>query len=84
MTLALNFLGGRADGTSAYQGTDVRGHFSIDGLAPGEYEVVAQVYVFGSNHQLMSDRQHVSLAEGGDMTVTLTLDLGALPKGGRP
>ena len=63
---------------------DVRGHFSIDGLVPGEYEVVAQAYVFGSNHQFMSDRQHVSLAEGGDMTVTLTLDLGALPKGGRP
>ncbi|MBC7928952.1 MAG: carboxypeptidase regulatory-like domain-containing protein [Rubrivivax sp.] len=62
---------------------DARGRFVIEGLAPGEYEIRAQVYSNAGVYQ--SDAQHASLAENGDMNVALTLDLSApRNRGGRP
>lgn len=62
---------------------DTRGRFVIEGLAPGEYEVRANVYSSTASYQ--SDTHHASLAENGDMNVALTLDLSApLNRGGRP
>ncbi|MDT7806640.1 MAG: hypothetical protein QOJ70_453 [Acidobacteriota bacterium] len=55
---------------------DVRGFFRVEGLPAGEYEVV--VRVFGAGRVGMSDRQHVSLAEGGEVSVSPTVDLSKL------
>jgi hypothetical protein len=50
---------------------DARGRFQIEGLPAGEYEVQARA--FGSGVALMSESQRVSISEGGDVTVSLTL-----------
>lgn len=51
---------------------DTRGHFQIEGLPAGEYEVQARS--FGPNvPPLMSESQRVSVGDGGDATVNLTL-----------
>ena len=64
---------------------DARGHFVLENVAAGEYEVRANVVVFQAGGRLPpSESQRVSLAEGGDMSVTLTIDLSAPVKGGRP
>ena len=76
--------GGGDAGARAAQ-ADARGRFVIQGLPPGEYEVQARVMVFQPGARpSQSESQHVSLAEGGDMNVTLTVDLAAPFKGGRP
>jgi protocatechuate 3,4-dioxygenase beta subunit len=59
---------------------DSRGRFVIEGLAPGEYEIRARVFSNGAIYQ--SDAQRVSLAENGDMNVTVTLDLSTPYRGG--
>jgi hypothetical protein len=57
----------------------------MENLPAGEYEVQARVMVFQPGvRPAMSEPQHVSLGEGGDMSVTLTVDMNAPPKGGRP
>jgi protocatechuate 3,4-dioxygenase beta subunit len=61
---------------------DARGRFVIEGLAPGEYEIRARAFSSGAMYQ--SDAQRVSLAEGGDTNITLTLDLSTPYRGGRP
>ncbi|MDQ3744816.1 MAG: carboxypeptidase-like regulatory domain-containing protein [Acidobacteriota bacterium] len=64
---------------------DTRGRFAVEHLPAGEYEVQARVMVFQPGARpAMSEPQHVSLGEGGDMNVTLTVDMNAPPKGGRP
>ncbi|HZT59522.1 MAG TPA: carboxypeptidase-like regulatory domain-containing protein [Pyrinomonadaceae bacterium] len=63
---------------------DSRGRFTIEGLAAGEYDVVVHAYSVSLRRPLQSDRQHASLAPGGDATVALTLDLGAQPGGVKP
>lgn len=70
---------------------DARGRFLIEGLTAGEYDVSVQSVRFSGmntgmnvSRQAASSSQHVSLADGGDATVTLTLDLGAQPGGVKP
>jgi hypothetical protein len=64
---------------------DARGRFVIESLPPGEYDVQARVVVFQpGTRPPVSESQHLSLTEGGDMSVTLNVDLGAPPKGERP
>jgi protocatechuate 3,4-dioxygenase beta subunit len=53
---------------------DTRGRFVIEGLAPGEYEVLARVST-DRGQMFQSNVQHISLGESGDMSVTLMLDL---------
>jgi hypothetical protein len=50
---------------------DARGRFQLEGLPAGEYEVQARA--FGGGVALMSEPQRVSVNEGGDITVSLTL-----------
>jgi protocatechuate 3,4-dioxygenase beta subunit len=65
---------------------DARGHFVLENLAAGEYELRAEIIAFqpGVVRPPPGEAQHVSLAEGGDMSVTLNIDLAAPAKGGRP
>jgi protocatechuate 3,4-dioxygenase beta subunit len=57
-----------AKGTEA----DSRGRFQIEGLAAGEYEVQARVFGGGSP-TFMSEPQRVSVGEGGEVTISITL-----------
>jgi protocatechuate 3,4-dioxygenase beta subunit len=60
---------------------DSRGHFVIESLPAGEYEVSVFAFSMTARRPFRSDKQHASLASGGDTTVTITLDLGAQPGG---
>jgi protocatechuate 3,4-dioxygenase beta subunit len=75
--------GGEPNNRRAYQ-VDARGHFVIEGLAAGEYDVTVRVFGMNVNQFPTSNSQHVSLADGGEATVSLTLDLGAQPEGVKP
>jgi protocatechuate 3,4-dioxygenase beta subunit len=75
--------GDPSTGTRAYE-VDARGRFSIEGVAAGEYDVTVQVFSISARRQFKSNSQHVSLADGGDAQVTLTLDLGTQPVGVKP
>lgn len=63
---------------------DSRGHFVFEGLPAGEYEVSVFAFSMTARRPFRSDKQHASLAPGGDTTVTITLDLGAQPGGVKP
>jgi hypothetical protein len=56
---------------------DARGRFVIEGLAPGEYEVRVNVYGQGRPHT--SEPQRVSVADGAEYQVTVSIDLNAPP-----
>jgi protocatechuate 3,4-dioxygenase beta subunit len=76
---------GAEEQNSGWAEADARGRFVMENLPAGEYEVQARVTVFQPGARpAMSEPQHVSLGEGGDMNVTLTVDMNAPPKGGRP
>lgn len=61
-----------------YAEVDARGHFVLEGLAPGEYEIVVQMY---SRRGMKEAKQTISVPASGEMNVTLALDLseGATP-----
>jgi hypothetical protein len=67
---------------------DTRGRFQLEGLAAGEYEVQARAFgTTGRGPGLVSELQRVSIGEGGDVTITLTLapmPSRITPPGGRP
>lgn len=76
---------GAEEQNSGWAEADARGRFVMENLPAGEYEVQARVMVFQPvARPAMSEPQHVSLGEGGDMNVTLTVDMNAPPKGGKP
>jgi protocatechuate 3,4-dioxygenase beta subunit len=56
---------------------DARGHFLIDGMAPGVYEVSASV--LGMGKQSPAVKREVSLQEGVTTDVLLTIDMGTKP-----
>ena len=77
-------VGGEESSTQAGE-ADARGRFTMEHLPAGEYEVQARVVIYQPGARpAMSEPQHVPLGEGGDMSVTLTVDMNAPPKGGRP
>jgi hypothetical protein len=56
---------------------DARGRFILEGLAAGTYEFTPRVFTRqGPRHSGRS--QQVAVPEGGEATVTLTLDLGVV------
>lgn len=62
---------------------DARGRFVIENLAAGTYEFTARVFVrSGSLYQ--SAPQQVTVAEGGQLDVTLTLDSQSVNEGDAP
>src|SRR5947209_419050 len=82
--LARRISGGEGGGWRSSE-VDVRGRFVMQGLTPGEYDVYVQGLVPGTPQRFQSDHQSVSVAEGGESSVTLSLDLNAPQnKGGRP
>jgi hypothetical protein len=56
---------------------DARGHFLMDGLAPGVYEVWASVV--GMGKQSVVVKREVSLQEGTVTDVLLTIDMETKP-----
>jgi hypothetical protein len=56
---------------------DARGHFRIEGLPAGEYEVVVQV--FGQGRAYMSEPERVTLGEGGEARVEPVVHLAPAP-----
>jgi len=53
---------------------DVRGHFLIEGLAPGTYQITVVAYIPGSRRP-PSTRQLIDVTDGASTDVTITLDL---------
>jgi hypothetical protein len=58
---------------------DERGHFFVDGLSPGSYEIAAAI-VGGSAKPARSVKQTVILEDGVTTDVNLSLDLASDPK----
>lgn len=54
---------------------DARGRFSLDGLKPGVYEILAAAYVQGFSKAPQSEKQQVVVADNEMSEVTLTLNL---------
>jgi len=54
---------------------DSRGHFVIEGVVAGSYELSVAAYIPGLRNIEPSSRQQISLADGAVTEVTLTLDL---------
>jgi hypothetical protein len=62
---------------------DSRGHFLIEGLPTGDYEITLQPYVATSApRRLPPVKQSVTVTNGIESEVTFTLDLNAKPKEG--
>jgi hypothetical protein len=53
---------------------DARGRFVIEGLPGGEYEITARIFSRQGSHPKTA-RQLISVPEGGEVSVTLNLDL---------
>jgi protocatechuate 3,4-dioxygenase beta subunit len=58
---------------------DSRGHFLIEGLTAGSYELWALAYVPGSTKRPPSVKQVVSVTDGAATDVIVTIDLLAIP-----
>lgn len=58
---------------------DSRGHFMIEGLFAGTYELSVTAYVPGSSQVSPSAKQLVSVTEGAVTEVTMTIDLKQTP-----
>ena len=58
---------------------DERGHFFVDGLSPGSYEITASI-IGGNAKPTRSVKQTVVLEDGVTTDVNITLDLAAGPK----
>ncbi|PWT92619.1 MAG: hypothetical protein C5B55_06025 [Blastocatellia bacterium] len=59
---------------------DARGHFVVEGLPAGTYEVNASVYVPGQQRRTQpSGKQQVTVADGVVSEVTITIDLSPGP-----
>jgi len=71
---------GEAESTFRPYNPDLRGHFLIDGVSAGEYELRVQANV--PRRQSPSATQQVTVAEGAASDVVITLDL--KPKPGQP
>jgi hypothetical protein len=58
---------------------DSRGHFVVEGLTAGTYEINASLFVPGSRVR-PSGKQQVTVTDGAVTEVTITLDLGRQPE----
>lgn len=64
-------------------GVDARGHFFIEGLPPGDYEVTLQSFIVsGKPRALTRLKQNVTVANGVESEVNFTFDPNANPKEG--
>jgi hypothetical protein len=58
---------------------DSRGHFVIEGVAAGSYELNVSAYIPGLRNKESSARQQINVADGVVTEVTVTLDLNQNP-----
>lgn len=58
---------------------DSRGHFLVEGLAGGDYELTVFAFVPGSSQRLPTTKQLVSVTDGAVTEVTVIFDLSAKP-----
>lgn len=58
---------------------DSRGHFVIEGVAAGSYELNVSAYIPGLRNKEPSAKQQISVADGVVTEVTVTLDLNQNP-----
>jgi protocatechuate 3,4-dioxygenase beta subunit len=58
---------------------DSRGHFLVEGLAGGDYELSVFAFVPGSSQRLPTTKQLVSVTDGAVTEVTVIFDLTAKP-----
>jgi protocatechuate 3,4-dioxygenase beta subunit len=74
-----------ADQTVRYSGSnmrpqiDARGHFVMEGLTAGAYEIEAGVYVMSSKLRYTAKSQQVVVTAGSSTTVNITVDLSSTP-----
>jgi hypothetical protein len=69
-------VSGEADNMNRPSMVDSRGRFLIEGIVPGEYEVSVEAIVMeGRPRRIPSVRQRVTVANGVESEVNLTLDL---------
>ena len=61
-------------------GVDARGHFLVEGLPAGTYEVLASAYWPGIRGMPPTRRQQITIADGELQEITLTLDLKPLDR----
>ncbi|HEV7395351.1 MAG TPA: carboxypeptidase-like regulatory domain-containing protein [Pyrinomonadaceae bacterium] len=59
---------------------DSRGHFVLEGLPAGQYELTAFVFLPGSRAEAPRTTRQVSISEGMITDVQLTIDLGQTPQ----
>ncbi|MBV8859013.1 MAG: carboxypeptidase regulatory-like domain-containing protein [Acidobacteria bacterium] len=74
---------GAAPGTAPTPSTqvDARGFFRIEGVPPGEYDVIVNVLIFsaGSVRPSASQPQHVVVGDGGEVKVSPVVDFQSNP-----
>lgn len=74
-------LTGTSDPSRRMQSAEIdsRGHFLIEGLAAGDYELSIFAYVPGSSQRLPNTKQPVTVSDGAETEVVVTLDLTVSP-----
>jgi len=70
---------GEANGRMQASLVDARGHFLIEGLAAGNYELVVMAYLPDSRLRTPPVRQVVTVNDGAPTDVTVTVDLATTP-----
>ncbi len=63
---------------------DSRGHFLVEGLAPGTYQINAGIFIPGARTRPPSVTKQVNVVDGAVTEITLTLNLEPLPGPGNP
>ncbi len=63
---------------------DARGHFLVEGLAAGTYEVNVNLFTRASRVRPPTAKQQVTVADGSVTDVTVTLDLQSISAPGNP
>jgi len=61
------------------QEADSRGHFIIEGVPAGSYDLFVSTFIQGSRQRPPSAKQSVNVAEGGITDVSVTLDISPRP-----
>jgi hypothetical protein len=78
--LGLMRVGDSSPNTRIPPQVDARGHFLIDGLAPGTYEVSVSIVLATPGRSARALKQEVAIQDGQTTEVTLVVDMSAVPK----
>ena len=75
LVIGLSKVGDASENMGGGTAVDARGHFLIEGLAAGTYELTAMAYVPESRQRPQTTKQLVTVTEGAATEVMLTIDL---------